>query len=74
MKDIYCLMTFYSISFAVKFEKVLKEKGITVKLIPVPRKISSSCGLSGRFNPEEKEKIIQICKDNMIEYEGIYQI
>ena len=67
-------MTFYSISFAVKFEKTLKENGIEVKLIPVPRKISSSCGLSGRFSCKEKEKIIRICKEIMIEYENIYEI
>ncbi len=43
------LATFQSVHSALKFEKILKEKGIEVEMIPVPRKISASCGLCGKF-------------------------
>lgn len=68
----HCIITFQSISFAIKFEKILKENNIEVKLIPVPRKISSSCGLSGKIDYKEKNKIIEMCEKNKIQYENIY--
>jgi len=36
--------TFHSHIGAVMYFKALKKQGITAKLMPVPRKVSSSCG------------------------------
>jgi len=36
---------FPSVSYALKAEKILKAAGISHKLIPVPRHISSDCGV-----------------------------
>ncbi len=41
----YTVFLFPSVSHALKAEKVLKERGIAHKLIPVPRQISSDCGV-----------------------------
>ncbi|MCL1970333.1 MAG: DUF3343 domain-containing protein [Candidatus Bathyarchaeota archaeon] len=38
------ISTFYSHYGALTYYKMLKEKGIKAKLMPTPRKISSSCG------------------------------
>ena len=38
------IATFYSHFGAVSYYKTIKEQGINAKLMPVPRKISSSCG------------------------------
>lgn len=40
---------FYTYSGALRFEKHLKEAGIQCRLMPAPRKISSSCGIGARF-------------------------
>lgn len=39
------LATFYSHFGALSYRKALEEQGIAGKLIPVPRKLSSSCGI-----------------------------
>jgi hypothetical protein len=43
----------------MKAEKMLKKAGIPHKLIPVPRSISSDCGVCLRFLPEQKEAIVE---------------
>jgi uncharacterized protein YqgV (UPF0045/DUF77 family) len=50
---------FDAVSHVMKAEKVLKSAGIPHKLIPVPRSISSDCGVCLRFLPEQKEAIIE---------------
>ena len=48
MNDYY-VATFYSTSQALRFEKIMKSNGQQVTMIPVPRIISSSCGIAARF-------------------------
>ena len=38
------IATFYSHFGAISYSKALKNQGIPAKLMPVPRKVSSSCG------------------------------
>ena len=47
------LATFYTHSGAVKYQNHLKKQSITVELMPVPRKLSSSCGIAARFHYEK---------------------
>ena len=53
-------------------EKVLKEKELEVKLIPVPRVISSSCGLAARTLAEDIDKIKEIAAAEEIGIDGSY--
>lgn len=53
----YYVILFKSVSYALKAEKILKAEKLPHKLIPVPKKISSDCGICLRFEPELKEKI-----------------
>jgi hypothetical protein len=53
----YMVVLFRAVSHAMKAERVLKEKGIPVKLIPVPKHISSDCGVCIRFAPERRGDI-----------------
>ncbi len=69
----YCIMTFKSVMYAMQFEKLMKTNNINIKLIPVPRSISSSCGMCGRFDINLKDTIINICQTNNILYDGIYE-
>jgi hypothetical protein len=52
-----CVLLFHSVSQALLAEKVLKRESIPHKVIPVPRQISSDCGVCIRFDPGEQEKI-----------------
>lgn len=43
------IATFFTHSGAVKYKKHMKRLGIDVELLPVPRKLSSDCGIGARF-------------------------
>jgi len=70
----FCVITFHSTHLALKFEMVAKNKGLETKLIPVPRQISSSCGLAGKINENQVEATIKMCQENNIEFEHIYKV
>ena len=55
----YLLALFSSVSHAMKAEKILKRAAIPHKIIPVPRQISSDCGVCIRFLPEQKSEVMQ---------------
>lgn len=44
------LATFYTHLGAIKFHKALTSQGIEAVMMPVPRKLSASCGTCVRFN------------------------
>jgi hypothetical protein len=37
---------FHTTTSAIRGEKVLKKAGLTVKLVPTPRELSSDCGIA----------------------------
>jgi len=54
---LHCVALFRSVSMVIKAEKALKQAGIPHKVIPVPKIISSDCGVCLRFPPEQREAI-----------------
>ena len=68
----YYVMLFKSVNYALKAEKILKAEGIPHMLIPVPKQISSDCGVCLRF--EEQYRIhIETNLYNKVEFEIIQQ-
>ncbi len=55
----YLIALFSSVSHAMKAEKILKRAAISHKIIPIPRQISSDCGVCIRFLPEQKSAVLQ---------------
>jgi hypothetical protein len=53
----YHVILFDSVHHALRSEKILKDIGLPHKLIPVPRHISSDCGICLRFTTDLKELI-----------------
>lgn len=45
----YAVILVYSTSHAMHIEKLLGQRGIACKMIPVPRQISSDCGVCIRI-------------------------
>lgn len=70
----YSVVLFYSTSSALQVEKLLKGMGIAVKLIPVPRQLSSDCGISLRFDRPDESRIRTILESKRIETQGIHPI
>ncbi len=57
------LITFYSWHHALRADKVLRENGFQVSLIPVPREISSNCGTALRFEYHWQPEIVKLLAD-----------
>ncbi len=70
----YGVIVFYSTSWALKAEKVAKEGGFEVKLIPTPRQISSDCGTALRFCWEDKEALLALLESKGVRIEGVHKI
>lgn len=51
---------FQGIHRVMKAEKVLKEAGVDMLLIPAPRELSADCGLAIRFSPALKDQVLQV--------------
>ena len=62
------LFLFESTHAVIKAEKICLENGIKYKIIPVPRSISSQCGMSVEVEPEQKDRISQILDQSDIAY------
>ena len=48
---------FPSVQHALRAEKLLKDADIPCRLIPVPRRLSSDCGVCLRFEPGLRQRI-----------------
>lgn len=66
------VVTFHQLTDALMFEESAKKNEPEFRLIPVPRKISSSCGLAAR-TAMSIEGIQKILDAEGIESDGIYK-
>lgn len=74
------LTLFFTQSGAIKYNRILVQRGINCELLPVPRNLSSSCGIAAksRYNGdirmlvnEDVDRIYRIDKDG---YTLVYEI
>ena len=70
----YSVVLFHSITGALQAEKRLREKGIATKLVPVPRQLSSDCGVCLRFDQKDEPEIKSVLEEERIDIQGIYPI
>lgn len=66
------VVLFYSTSAAIRAEKLIQQEGLKVKLIPVPRHLSSDCGICLRFDNNDVEEIRTILNSQKIEFDSIH--
>jgi hypothetical protein len=64
---------FHSIHRVLKAEKTLKQAEVDFLLIPVPRQLTSDCGLALRFSPEIKETLLGVLADADLSPVEMYQ-
>lgn len=67
------VVTFESTHHAIKGEKILKENEIEHRMIPTPRAITRSCGLSAKFDLKDMEEIKELFSQGEIALTGIYR-
>ncbi|MEW6623721.1 MAG: DUF3343 domain-containing protein [Bacillota bacterium] len=68
------IITFPSTYQALNFEKKYKETGLKFTLRPVPREISSSCGIAAQLTTDEIsiKNLWAECRKYKIETDGLF--
>ena len=70
----YSVILVQSTSHAIRAEKVLESAGIGCKLIPVPRQLSSDCGVALRVARRDRKAARQALESAGTEIEGVHDI
>lgn len=69
-KKSYDVILFKAVSYALKAEKILKKENLPHKLIPVPKHISSDCGVCLVIHQDVKDKILAAL-ENKVDIEDV---
>jgi len=72
--DGYAVILVHSTSHAMRVERLLRDEGIACKMIPVPRHISSDCGVCIRILCQEIDAACCILEAAHVEVESIQTI
>lgn len=67
----YSVILVFSTGHAMRAEKLLKNAGVSCKMIPVPRHLSSDCGVSVRIEEQDKKKVLEVFEKNHFDYDAI---
>ena len=73
MSEMY-IVSFNSTHQAIKCDKIFGKNEMDYAVLPTPREITQSCGISIKFSIEKIDNIKKIIDENQIEYKGIYKI
>ncbi|SHJ80797.1 Protein of unknown function [Hathewaya proteolytica DSM 3090] len=71
-KDFYIL--FHNYTEGLKLEALLKQNKIKYVISPTPRKLSSFCGMSIKYQKKDEERIAVLVKEHDIKIEGFFGI
>lgn len=72
-KELKLIITFHTTADAMAMEKACKEANAPGRLIPVPRLISSGCGLSWCADLSEKELLLEVIRKVGLKEEDIHE-
>jgi hypothetical protein len=70
----YGVVLFPSVSHCMRAESLLQAAGLACKLIPVPRELSSDCGVALRFAWPDRGKVRTVLEAAGLDAEGIYPL
>jgi len=74
VKEDMKVLLVYSTSHALRIEKDLKIREVSCKLVPVPRHLSSDCGICVRFRAVDEDSVIKAVDETGIETMGIFPL
>ncbi|PKM48014.1 MAG: hypothetical protein CVV03_00120 [Firmicutes bacterium HGW-Firmicutes-8] len=66
----YCYITFPGVTHVLRAEKHLTQICEDFLIVPIPREISSDCGMCIMIKPEKKDKIIELLTQAGITYKS----
>ena len=65
------IMLVHTSGHAFSIEKALKRRDISCRLTPIPRKVSSDCGICVRFDPNDRQKVETFIQTLPFDIQGI---
>jgi hypothetical protein len=68
------VVTFASTTGALKGEQVMKDANQVFVIMPTPRELSTSCGLSLKIKPEDIEESYRVLHAGGVEISGVYHL
>jgi hypothetical protein len=72
--DSFYFLSFDSTNHALQAESYLKNKNISISVIPTPREVTQSCGLSIKLNDVPLESIRNIIGEGIMKIKGLYYL
>ena len=73
-KELRCVITFPTTTAAMAMERLCKAKGLTGRLIPVPRSITAGCGICWAAPLESRSALEEALMAEKLQISGIYTI
>jgi hypothetical protein len=70
----YAVILLRSTNHAVRVEKLLRDEGLLCKMIPVPRHISSDCGVCVRILAQDADAARRVVSAARVEIESIHAL
>ena len=70
----FSVILFHSNNHSIRMSNILKKKGIDHKMIPVPRHLSSDCGYCVRIKSVDREIVLKVIEENVVEFDKIEEI
>lgn len=71
-KGLRLVVAFHTTAAAMSAEKICSSKGLEGRLIPVPRSITSDCGIAWSAPPELREQLEALFNEAGLEVSGFY--
>ena len=69
-----CAAVLEAIHYVIKGAKILKRAGLRIDVIPVPREISSDCGMALEFSCRDRDRVEQLLVEEDVTVVGIYAL
>lgn len=67
------ILLVYTSGHAFRIEKELKKLNIPCSITPIPRNVSSDCGICLRFSPEDRPAVESVVSAMPFEIQGIVE-
>lgn len=72
--DSFSVILVHATSHALRAEKLVKQAGTACRLIPVPRQLSSDCGVCLRVKQADRDRVVDTLRENHVEMERVHDI
>ncbi len=70
----YAVILVDSTSHALRIEKSLRQRGLVCKLIPVPRHLSSDCGVCVRISKGDMETVRAMLAEENLPFQSLEEV